>query len=251
MMKMCNKILWINPIGSNEFDCAIKDYLNKYKRSDTDVDVISFKTGPSNLEYYSYSIPIAKPLMSKIYEAQTMGYDAVVIGCFYDPFLDEMREISSIVISGPAESSMKIASSFGDSFSIIVGRKKWIPKMNENVRKYGYINSLASFKSIDMGVQEFQARKEETESRIMKACVEAVEKDDAESIILGCTAEFGFFKEIQERVGVPVVDAVVAPLKYSEFMVDLKNVSGMGHSKKGKYAAPPDAEAKNWLDINY
>ena len=248
---MRNKILWINPIGSNEFDSAIKDYLNKYKRPNTDVDVYSFETGPSNLEYYSYSIPIAKPLMNKVSEAQTIGYDAVIIGCFYDPFLDEMMEISSIVISAPAQSSMKIASSLGDSFSIIVGRKKWIPKMNENVRKYGYTNLLASFKSIDMGVQEFQTKKEETENRIMKACVEAVEKDDAESIILGCTAEFGFFEEIQERVGVPVVDAVVAPLKYSEFMVDLKNVTGMGHSKNGKYASPPDEEAKNWLDINY
>lgn len=243
------KILWINPIGSDEFDDDMQAYLSSYKSDDTKISVKSFSKGPSNLEYYSYSIPIANDIMSGVNHAEKQEFDAAIIGCFYDPFLDEMREISSMVIAAPAESSMKIASSLGDKFSIIVGRKKWIPKMTENVRKYGFEKSLASFRHIDMGVQDFQRYKSETEKRILKACKEAVEQDDAESIILGCTAEFGFYKKIQEEVGVPVIDAVIAPLKFAEFMVDLKNVAGISHSKAGKYQSPPDDEAEKWLGI--
>lgn len=243
------KILWINPIGSNEFDTEMEHYLARYKDERTRISVISFEDGPANLEYYSYSIPIAKDLMTAVNDAELNGFDAAIIGCFYDPFLDEMREVSSIVISGPAESAMKIATSLGSRFSIIVGRKKWIPKMSENVQKYGYEKFLSSFKSIDMGVQDFQTMKEETEKRILRSAKEAVDLDGAESIVLGCTAEFGFYKKVQEEIGVPVVDAVIAPLKFAEFMVDLKNVSGLKHSKIGKYASPPFNEAEDWLGL--
>lgn len=242
------RILWINPVGTDEFDREMEKYLEAHKNDDTEISVVSFEKGPANLEYYSYSIPIANQLLSSIKWAESNGFDAAIIGCFYDPFLDEMREVSSMIIAAPAESSMKIASSLGDSFSIIVGRKKWVPKMAENVRKYGYEKHLVSFRSIEMGVNDFQRYKEETEKRILRSAREAVERDGAEVVILGCTAEFGFYRKIQEEIGVPVVDAVVAPLKFAEFMVDLKRVTGIGYSRVAKYQSPPIDEAKKWLE---
>lgn len=245
------KILWINPIGNSEFDIDMKEYLENHKNPDTEISVTSLKRGPRHLEYYSYSIPIANDLMHLVMEAETDGFDSAVIGCFYDPFLDEMREISSMVIAAPAESAMKIATSIGDSFSIIVGRKKWIPKMSENVRKYGFERFLASFRPIEMGVLDFQKQKEETERRILQASREAVDTDGAECIVLGCTAEFGFYRKVQEKVGVPVIDASIAPLKFAEFMVDLRKVTGVAHSRVGKYQPPPADESREWLGISH
>lgn len=245
------KILWINPVGHDGFDADMKEYLENHKNPDTEISVASLKKGPGHLEYYSYSIPIANELMHLIVKAEADGFDSAVIGCFYDPFLDEMREISSMVIAAPAESSMKIATSIGDSFSIIVGRKKWIPKMSENVRKYGFEKYLASFKPIEMGVLDFQNQKEETERRILQASREAVEADGAECIVLGCTAEYGFYRKIQETVGVPVIDASIAPLKFAEFMVDVKKVTGVAHSRLGKYQPPPEDESREWLGISH
>lgn len=244
------KILWINPVGHTGFDADMKVFLEEHKNPDTEISVASLKKGPGHLEYYSYSIPIAEELMHLVMDAEAEGFDSAVIGCFYDPFLDELREISSMVIAGPAESAMKIATSVGDSFSVVVGRRKWVPKMTENVRKYGFERHLASFKPIEMGVLDFQTQKEETEKRILQASKDAVEKDGAECIVLGCTAEFGFYRKVQEKVGVPVIDASIAPLKFAEFMVDLKKVTGIGQSRIAKYQPPPADEAKDWLGIN-
>lgn len=243
---MTKKLLWINPIGTDIFDKPMEENLNAVKDGDTVIDVISFKKGPYHLEYQFYEALVGIDILKSIKKAEKQGYDAAIIGCFYDPYLSEAREISNMVITAPAESSMAIAISLGHKFSVIVGRKKWIPQMEENVLKYGLKERLASFKSIDMGVLEFQTRKEETEKRLIEAGKDAIENDGAEVLILGCTAEFGFYKKMQENLKVPVIDATVAPLKYAEFLVSLKKMAGLAHSKIGKYETPPYNEIKEW-----
>jgi allantoin racemase len=240
------KILWINPVGTDVFDEPIKDFLGSVKGPGTTLDVISFGRGPHHLEYQFYEALVGMDILKAVKQGERKGYDAAIIGCFYDPFLSEAREITDMVVAAPGESSMAIAISLGSKFSIIVGRKKWIPQMEENVARYGLRDRLASFKSIDMGVLEFQEKKDETEKRLMKAAREAIERDSAESIILGCTAEFGFHKRMQEELQVPVIDATIAPLKYAEFLVEIKNVSGLRHSRIGKYAPPPRDEIRGW-----
>ncbi|MGC8689761.1 MAG: aspartate/glutamate racemase family protein [Thermoplasmata archaeon] len=243
---MERRILWINPIGTNLFDIPMKENLNKVKDKETILDVVSFEKGPSHLEYQVYEALVGTDILRTIKNAEKQGYDAAVIGCFYDPFLSEAREISNIVVTAPAESSMAIAISLGHKFTIIVGRKKWIPQMEENLLRYGLKERLASFKSIDLGVLDFQNKKEETEKRLIEAGREAIEEDGAEVLILGCTAEFGFYRKMQESLNVPVIDATIAPLKYAEFLVDLKRLAGIKHSRIGKYESPPYTEIKAW-----
>jgi len=165
---MSRKILWIDPVVSNIFDESMKDYLNSIKHEDTILDVVSLNNGPKHLEYQFYEALVGFDILNNIKIAEKNGYDAAIIGCFYDPFLSEAREISDIVVTAPAESSMAIAISLGHKFSIIVGRKKWIPQMEENLIKYGLRDRLASFKYINMGVLDFQVKKEETEDSVEK-----------------------------------------------------------------------------------
>ena len=119
-------------------------------------------------------------------KAENDGYDAVVLGCFYDLGLQEAREISDkMVVTAPAESCMLLACSLGSTFSIIVGRKKWIPQMMGNVVHYGLKDRLASFKALDLGVLDFQEDKEKTEKRQIEASREAIEKDGVSDHTLG------------------------------------------------------------------
>ncbi|MGC8689571.1 MAG: aspartate/glutamate racemase family protein [Thermoplasmata archaeon] len=246
MQQNNRKILWINPIGVNSFDKPMLEYLNTVKDEKTVLDVVSFEKGPYHLEYHFYEALVSRDILRTVKMAEKKGYDAAVIGCFYDPFLFEAREITQIVVTAPAESSLLTAISLGYKFSILVGRKKWIPQMEENVIKYGFKDRLASFKSIDMGVLEFQKKKSETEKRLLQAGRDAVEKDGAEVLIMGCTAEFGFYKRLQDELKVPVIDATIAPLKYAEYLIDLKKSVGLVHSKIGRYESPPYDEIRDW-----
>jgi len=244
---MSNRILWINPVGSNLFDQPIKEFLDRAKRPETTIDVVSLGRGPMHLEYHYYESLILADTLHEVRRAEKEAYDAAVIGCFYDPGLREAREIvSKLVVTAPAEAAMHIATTLGHTFSVLVGRKKWIPKMHENVVKYGFTDQLASFKPLGMGVYDFQKDPEETARRMRAAAKEAVEVDRAEVIILGCTIEFGFYKELQAELEVPVIDAVLAPLKYAEFLIELDKRFGWGHSKVYGYEAPPLDEIAGW-----
>lgn len=242
------KILFINPVGTDVFDQPYMEMLREIKEPTTDIDVVSFpQNGPKHIEYSCYEMMVMPELMKTIRRADQEGYDAAVIGCFYDPGLRAAREIASnMVVTAPAESCLRLAATLGDTVSIIVGRRKWIPEMRENVHKYGYGDKLASFKVLDMGVHDFQKDHKETNRRILQAAEEAVVKDGAEVLVLGCTGEFGFYQEVQRRVGVPVLDAGIVPFKYAEYLVGLRNQFGWGHSKIAGFEAPPEQEISEW-----
>lgn len=240
------KVLFINPVGTDLFDREMKEMLQKESEDGTEVEVRSLSKGPHHLEYYSYEAVVLADMLDCIRRAEKEKFDAAVIGCFYDPGLREAREISNMVITAPAESSIHLASMLGYKFSVIVGRRKWIPQMEENVVKYGLKDKLASFKSVDLGVLEFHEDEKETEKRLKQAGKEAIERDEAEVIILGCTVQFGFFRELEEYLGVPVIDAVIAPFKYAEFLVDLKRRYGWCCSRIGEYQPPLQKEIREW-----
>ncbi|MFW6142183.1 MAG: aspartate/glutamate racemase family protein, partial [Candidatus Saliniplasma sp.] len=233
---MKRKIRWIiaHPLDEGGFDKKIMKILTDCKQDDTEIDVVALngRTGPHHLEYHFYEDLVLVPLLKKIKESDEEGIDAAIIGCFYDLGLETAREISEdMVIVGPAESSMNIASTYGHKFSIIVGRKKWIPQMENNVVKYGYKDCLASFRSLGLGVLDFHEDTDKTSQIIKEEAKKAVEEDNAEVIILGCTRQFGFYKELQDEIGVPVIDTILAPFKYAELSADLKNRFGWKQSK--------------------
>ena len=232
------RILWINPIGTDKFDSAVRAELDRVKRPDVHVEVRSLRSGPHHLEYHSYEAWIVPDLLTTIVEGEGEGFDAAVIGCFYDTGLRAAREIArDIAVVAPCESAVHIGATLGDRFSVIVGRRKWIPEMRDNICRYGFGDRLASFKAVDMGVHDFQVDPARTRDRLAAAAREAVSVDGAEVVILGCTIEYGFFQPLQEHIGVPVVDATVAPFKYAELMIEL-GALGWRPSRVGGYGAP-------------
>jgi len=240
------RILWINPIGTDKFDQAIREELQRVKRPDTQLEVRSLERGPLHLEYHAYEALVVPDILAHVIQAERGGFGAAVIGCFYDTGLRAARELAGRMnVVAPCESAVHIAATLGDRFSVIVGRRKWVPEMRDNVFRYGFGERLASFKVVDLGVHDFQADRDLTHRRLTAAAREAITADGAEVVILGCTIEYGFFEQLQDDVGAPVVDATVAPFKYAELMADVAAL-GWQSSRVGGYASPPRRELEEF-----
>ena len=67
-----------------------------------------------------------------------------------------------------------------------------------------------------------------------------VEEDGAEVIIMGCAAMAGYSDEIEQELGVPVLDPLTTAVKFVEAIVDM----GQTHSRVGLYAPPTPKEFK-------
>ena len=243
---MGRRILYIDPVGVEVVAEGLQ-FLTGHKQETTELAMVTLPRGPEHLEYRYYEALVLVDILHLIKEAESQGFDAAVIGCFYDVGLQAAREVAErMVVVAPCEASTHIASTLGDKFSIIVGRRKWIPQMRENVVRYGMKERLASFKSVDLGVLDFHQDEEETARRFKAVGREAVERDGAEVLILGCTATYGFYRELQEELGVPVIDSMIAAFKTAEFAAELRNRFGWSHSKIGGYESPPPEEFTPW-----
>jgi len=243
---MGQRILYIDPVGVEVVAEGLQ-FLGSQKQEGTELTMVTLPRGPEHLEYRYYEALVLVDILHLIKEAESQGFDAAVIGCFYDVGLQAAREVAErMVVVAPCEASTHIAATLGDKFSIIVGRRKWIPEMMENVIRYGMKERLASFKSVDLGVLEFHQDEEETARRFKEAGREAIEHDGAEVLVLGCTATYGFYRELQEALGVPVIDPMIAAFKTAEFAAELKNRLGWSHSKIGGYESPPPEEFMPW-----
>jgi allantoin racemase len=237
------KILWINPIGLSTYDRPMADVLAQIKQPSTSLELVSLRmdTSPDNLEYRTFESLIVRETVELARYAAVSGFDGTVIGCFYDPALLEAREISGgAVVVAPCEASVRIATRLCNRFSIIVGQTFWIEQMTQRVREYGLEHKLASMRSIDCPVCQMQTDVPRTKQLIANAAKRAIEEDGAEAIILGCTCEFGMFRELQQILGVPVIDPVFAAFKECEFAAGLGAAYGWKPSRAGSCRAPSE-----------
>jgi allantoin racemase len=147
-------------------------------------------------------------------------------------------------VVGMAESSMLVAATLGHRFSIVVGRRKWIPKMTDNVVLLGLERRLASFRSVEMGIPEVAADPDEFLRRVIRESRAAVEEDGAEVIVLSELTSPAFWPRAAEELPVPFVDPGVACWKWAELAADLYERVGLSHAKAYGYEAPPSTRAQ-------
>ncbi len=243
------RILWIDPIVEDRmYVGALREALDKARRTDTELEIISLGEGcaPRHLRYHAYEALVMGEIVTAVYRLAP-DYDAIIIGCFYDLALREAREVSGkAIVTAPCESAIAIASQLGNTFSVLVGGDKAIPKMRENIRAYGYEQRLMSMRPLNMGVLEFQTQAERAMAAMLREGVKAVEDDRAEVIVLGCSAEVGFHRTLQAELGVPVIDSALAPFKYAEFLAETAHRFGWYPSRRWGSEPPPEDEIREW-----
>jgi allantoin racemase len=232
-------ILWVNPVANNTYDGAMAAALARIVRPGTRVDVVSLARGPATLEYGCYEAVMAADLLGTVRWAEGTGYDALVIGCFHDPFLKAAREITArMQVTGPAEAALRTASSLGQGLAVLLPRRHLAATMWEMLREHG-MAGRAALRFLDMEVEELQADPAATEERLAREARAAVEEGGADVVVLGCSVAFGFHERLQERIGVPVLDPAVVAVKHAEYLAELAGTCGWRHSKRYGYESPP------------
>lgn len=210
----------------------------------TIVETTWFDAGTPHLDYEFYEHIAIHKIIEKTVTAEKEGFDAVVIGCFYDPGLQLVRELVEMPVVGVCEASLHVASMLtAGKFSVLVGSRKNIPQMSANARNYGLESRIASWRTLNIPIPEMRD-KERTQAAILREGKIAVEEDLAECIALGCTGMAGQAKRAQEALGVPVLDPALMGIKVAELMAVLWKRFGISHSKIGGHRAPPQDELK-------
>lgn len=224
------EIIWVNPVGSAAFDAEARLIIERVRSTAHTPRICHLESGPPHLEYHLYEGDAFPRMLTLMREAEKDGCGAGIIGCFYDGGIRELRNSLRMPVVGMEEATVLLAATLGHRFSIIVGRRKWIPKMHDNVIRYGVESRLASFRSVEMGIPEIYANPTEFDSRVIEASLKATSEDGADVIILSELVPSSLEARAKDELPVALVDPGAVCWKWAEMAADLYLKLGLTHS---------------------
>jgi allantoin racemase len=181
------------------------------------------------------SLSARKICVSAYYEtglgAEYKGYDGIYINTVGDYGLSELRRNCNIPVTGAGEGSIKTALQSGETFSIVT---IWPPSMRfiyDEVLSYcdavknclsihhlSKDSDLSTLGETDNFVKKMQSCGLTSMNNIRQSCEESLNKDHAETIILGCTC-MNPVGAILVKEGFPVIEPMVTGYQYLKKLI--------------------------------
>lgn len=204
--------------------------------------------------FYSYIDTLnSQSVFHAAVAAEKEGFDAVLIMCFGDPMLWQIRQAINIPVVSLGESSMFLATTMGHKFGVVSISPYNIPEMEHTIAKYGleprYAGARANPETGDEQGAAIVDAGHAIES--FKTAARELIKEGAEVIIPGCGllspalrfapgAEAEYPHGLTTVDDVPIFDVLSSALKTAETLVALKKAGSGWISRKRLFAQPTE-----------
>lgn len=179
--------------------------------------------------------------------AQDSGYDAVAIGCFFDPALRQARSLVDIPVASLAESCMLTACSLGRKFAFISLTDFQKMLTEDLAASYGLAGRMAGVVAMSPAVRLFDLESsgdvvESIKARFIASCHEAL-RLGAEIIIPGdgILNEFLVRHQLLQVDGAVVLDSLGVLFQHAAFLARGRASGTLGISRRLLYAKPTAA----------
>ncbi len=201
-------------------------YLRQYASPGVEIDNMpdfqGTKSRPSSIESRMEELELAQWVIERAIEAERRGYDAVITGCFGDPGVDAARERVRIPVIAPGETTLLTARMLAHHFSVISPLPETVPLAREQTHKVGVAPYVASIRALGVPVEKIREKEPATLDRIVALGRACVEQDGAELLVFACASMSLVADDVQERIGVPVMNAVRLTGRAAEMLVGAK-----------------------------
>ncbi|RBP07427.1 allantoin racemase [Roseiarcus fermentans] len=197
-----------------------------------EIRAVNPEFGPPSIEGYfdeAFSVP---GLLDEI--AKAADADAFVVACFDDTGLDAARSATAAPVVGIGEAAFHMASLIADKFSVVTTLPRSIAPIEKNLIKYGLMARCARVRAADVPVLALEEPGSDARRTIEAEILRALAEDGAEAIVLGCAGMTDLARDLERKVGVPVLDGVACAVGLAETLARL----GLRTSKRNAYAFP-------------
>lgn len=259
------KIMLANVAISEEhgdFACNIltkrwKQNFDLVKAPDTEIVSRFSDWGIIGMEGFFYpaiDILNAQAVLQACVRAPEDGFDAIMITCYGDPMLDQIRSLVDIPVMSIGEATLHAAAMMGKKFGLVTISEANIYESHHTIAKYGLSEYCAGIVATPEKPEEQPAALADAHHAI-ESFREAARKlisQGAEILIPGCGlmspalrlapgCEEEYPNGVTEIDGVPVMDVMSVTLKMTEMMAQLRRAGSGWISRKGVYKMPPDS----------
>lgn len=228
------RIKVINPNTTLEMTAGIGEAARSVARPGTEIIDVSPEFGPASIESYYDEYVAACGVLDEIRKGEDENIDAYIIACYGDPGLHAAREMTEKPVIGIAEASFYTAAMLAARFTIVSVVPRVRTMLEELVRGYGMQEKVIAIRTTPLYVLDIEKDPVGSFDKLRDEVRRSVKEDDAEAVCLGCAGFAKFAQDLEDELGVPVLDGVVCATKQAEVLVEL----GKKTSKLKTYRSP-------------
>jgi Asp/Glu/hydantoin racemase len=202
---MIQKICIINPNSLEAVTEGIDAALQPLRRPDGPIlECLTVADGPPGIQTQQDSDAAVGPLIREVTTlAQTAS--AFVIACFSDPGLHSLREITAKPVIGIGEAGMLTALTLGHRVGVIAILAVSIPRHLRYYGAMGIRDRIAAELPVDLPIAELADRRR-TLARMIEVGKALRDGHGADVLVMGCAGMAALRAQLQEQVGIPVVE---------------------------------------------
>jgi allantoin racemase len=235
-----SRICFLNPFGTDAYDAIISETLTPSLRAGTEIEIRHLHGAPRNIDFYVPKHLAEVEVLKEVARAESDDFDAVVIGCCYDPGLTQARELVSIPVVGPLEASASLARMFGHRFAVVTDHSKAVPEIEDRIRVYGLEPNCRSVSAIEWYVVDMIEDPGAVARDVYARCKQVIERDGAEVVVLGCTIVAACYEQAILRGATELTDlAILNPnlmaVKTAELLADMRAAGQYRISRRAYY----------------
>lgn len=253
------RVNFINPFGTPDYNGLIEETLRPNARPDTELVVTNTENSPRNIDYYYSKHLVELEVFENVIKAEAEGFDAVIVGCCYDPGVRVARELVDIPVIGPLEACMQMVAYYGHDFAVVTDHHKAVPYLRDLVRLYGDAN-CTGVQAINWWVTDMIKDPAGVARDALNATRGVMKEQGAEAVILACTIISACvektLRDTGHARGYPILNPNTMALKMAEAMADLYsrglyNISRSGYYDKMQNHAREEFESvrARWANI--
>ncbi|WP_298814364.1 aspartate/glutamate racemase family protein [uncultured Roseibium sp.] len=161
----------------------------------------------------------ALPGLFKVFDQHIQNdpsIDAVIIACFDDTGLFELKERSPVPVIGIGEAAYHIASVAAPKFSVVTTLSVSVPVLEHNLILNGLAARCAKVRASDVAVLELEDPKSNARHKIENEIATALQEDGIGAVALGCAGMADLADDLSRKFQIPVIDGVASAVRLAQ-----------------------------------
>lgn len=168
---------------------------------------------------------VAPLVVKEAIKAERGGFDGIVSLGEYNVGAEVTRHVVNIPFVDTGTASLHVAALVGDRICVLSPEKSVNPYARKLFKRFGMSDFVVSLKSWDISTREAWEKKAWVKEKTISLCKAAIEEEDVQVILPLCGPFIPYImssEEIEDEVGVPVINGIAVAVKMAEMFVNLK-----------------------------
>ncbi|MEI4472651.1 aspartate/glutamate racemase family protein [Frigidibacter sp. MR17.24] len=208
------RILFINP---NSTEAMTEAMVEAARAAVPGPEVIGWTNaeGPAVIPGEEDGAAAVPGILARLPAARAAGAEAIVIGCFDDTGLAEVRAAAHCPVIGIGQAAFHVAALLGARFSVVTTLAVSVPVIEANIAAYGLAGACARVRASGIPVLDLEPASAATIERLVAALALAEAEDAPAALVLGCAGMAPLAGPLQPRLRARLVDGVAAAARLS------------------------------------